>query len=339
MKKFCLFLSLLTALNTTISIPVGATNTTVPTESFVSVSSKEFPDAYIITEYYDAEDILIESSTGNLPTNDRTSSMRLNDPTLVQALSEGKEKLVGLVTATAFVEQDYAKINKNGVEELVITSSRLLSKEEVDSIGIENFSSNNISESLNYSDYVTGSKEKLSLTFAVTEINYQNFDSAYVLTGTASWSGMNFLPYLNGDTYPAYGDDFLGFTWGGEFDYGNYGATATLDPVGETTISLFDAEPNTALVWSWLELQYYPQEIGWTYLDYASITTRLQKGALTGGGNTTAAVFEYIHTYEEIDSSVTISYDFNEKTGAFDIELDSVEDQWSLVCTIGSLVY
>ena len=74
-----------------------------------SVYSPEFPDAYIITE------------TNSEPVGYSIDSTEIQPAT---------------VTATVFVEESYA-VDRNG--EVYVSDSRLLSKEEVDDIGIDNF--------------------------------------------------------------------------------------------------------------------------------------------------------------------------------------------------------
>lgn len=73
------------------------------------VYSPEFPDAYIITE------------TNSEPVGYSIDSTEIQPAT---------------VTATVFVEESYA-VDRNG--EVYVSDSRLLSKEEVDDIGIDNF--------------------------------------------------------------------------------------------------------------------------------------------------------------------------------------------------------
>lgn len=96
------------------------------------VYSPEFPDAYIITE-----------------TNSEPVGYSL-DSTEIQPAT---------VTATVFVEESYA-VDRNG--EVYVSDSRLLSKEEVDDIGIDNFDNLN---TLATPRAAKSSYGKLTLTF------------------------------------------------------------------------------------------------------------------------------------------------------------------------------
>ena len=97
------------------------------------IYSPEFPDAYIVTE------------TSPAPNN-----YSLNN----------ESKQLDTITATVFVEETLAT-DKN--EDIYVSNSRLLSKDEVENIGIDNFSNINTMSTSRAAKRTYG---KLTLTFS-----------------------------------------------------------------------------------------------------------------------------------------------------------------------------
>ena len=135
------------------------------------VYSPEFPDAYIITE------------TNSEPVGYSIDSTEIQPAT---------------VTATVFVEESYA-VDRNG--EVYVSDSRLLSKEEVDDIGIDNFDNLN---TLATPRAAKNSYGKLTLTFSGTHSKSGKSVSCK-LTADADWDFVkreSFLPMASFLTRP-----------------------------------------------------------------------------------------------------------------------------------------
>lgn len=136
-----------------------------------------FPDAYIITETTPST-VAFDGSSGSL----------------------------GSISATVFVEETYDMVNN----ELIITDSRLLSKDEVMAIGVDNFAP--LSE-VPMPRAATITRGRLTITFSGV-YNTSNGVSCN-LTGTAHWDDSGL--HTEGENYCATGEDFIGVTWSGSF--------------------------------------------------------------------------------------------------------------------------
>ena len=300
-------------------------------DTTVLVWSEEFPDAYVITEYYGRDDIFIDKSCQTVFSKESQENLVRLDEIDVEDVTN----IVAVVRATVFYEEKYITTYTDGDSRREVVRSRLLSKDEVRTIGIENFEEI-CGPLFDISDDDDNSRGKLSITYVVTRLNIPGSEGSYDLMARANWSGTNILPALNGENSPAVGDDFICLTWGGEFDCYDYFAHADNDVMDETDIYLADATPNEGMAWSYLELQYY-QGIGYAYVPEAYANVKIFKNRLTGGGNTTSTVFRYIHTYGEHSSNVSISVGAGSASGSY--SLSGVQKQWSLVCTVSSIPY
>lgn len=159
----------------------SAHDSSINNSEVFSVSSPEFPDAYILTSYTPAE-ISTYSSDGPIS--------------------------LGKISATVFVEEEYAL--EDG--EYVVSNSRLLSKKEVDKIGIENFSDMALADQTQLKD-ATESRGKLTINLGGYYTTPGNGVHA-ALTGNAKWE----IGYSSIDGgIVAVGEDFIGISWGGIF--------------------------------------------------------------------------------------------------------------------------
>lgn len=200
------------------------------------VYSESFPDAYI----------LIKEKNSN-------SKVRSNENTF------------GIVEAVVFVEERWECISGKNV----VVESRLLSKDEVDKIGMENFES--LSENVESRGQI--SREKLTISFDGT---YSLIGSGVVvsLKGSATWSAPGYI--YNASTDPAIGDDFLGIVWSGGHEATNSTCVATWDSGRITNAFLSKAVPNAGRVFSFEEYI----KAGSPYAEYIKkidITTTLKK--------------------------------------------------------------
>ncbi len=299
MKKVYFYFSILIIAAIHFStIPVSAAEKKCPDTSSTcfEISSPEYPDAYIITETsFPANDI--NKNAGSL----------------------------GSVSVTVFVEETYDIVN----DELVITESKLLTKEEVLSIGIDNFDSlNRIRSSMRSA---SSSRGRLTITFSGS-YNTTNGVSCN-LTGSAHWDCSGF--YVEGENFCATGEDFIGVTWAGAFSSNGYSISGMNHLGGNLTIYSAEATPNAGRVWSFDDVT---RTSGYNlYAEDISLNMNLRKNSLTGNGNTAEAVLKYIHTYSTVNGSVSISP--GSGTGAGSFTLSNTEKQWSIFCTVTNIPY
>lgn len=309
-------------------------HTTLTTE----VVSPEFPNAYIITERIEAKDIDITVDGNNIYVRGTTQQAQdfvnkyvINNSRLKEELALKKGKLVGLVAATVFVEETYEKVDNK----IIVTNSRLLSKDEVEAIGIENFKSLDTQKEPMVTTQGTVGNQRGTLTITFTCFdNSSGNSSKYLLWGDAYWSGMNWI--YNPEQNPAAGGDFFGFAWAGDFSSSNLVARGYTNLGTSVPIYLADAVPNAGVVWEFKELileraKYY------IWVETVQLDVLLTKNVRTGGGNTTQAILKYIHTYDEPTGSVSISADPKSVGAGF--TLQGTSKQWSIVCIMNGLYY
>ncbi len=306
MKKKLLSLILIVAMSL-VSIPALAAKNTVSelNNPTAIVTSPEFPNAYIITE--------VSKTKGTEATT-----------------NENNEEFVE-VKATVFVEETYEMIE----DKIVVTNSRLLSKKEVDAIGVKNFKplkNNKVPEVSTQS--AINERGTLTIIFDASG-NKTSSSSKYYLNGKAEWSGFDF--FYSSKNNPAIGEDFFGFAWGGDFESSNISASATWHSTGASgDIYLSEAAPNAGVVWEFLEYVNpggkYPM-----YVDKVNIKATLSKNNLTGGGNTTQAILKYIHTYQSTTGSVSISAGPGGVGAGF--TLSNTDKQWHIVTIMNGLYY
>lgn len=264
-----------------------------------SVTSPEFPNAYIIMNTPRSSNI----STSNLDSGD-----------------------LGTVTATVFVEEQYG--TKNG--KVVVTESRLLSKKEVDKIGVQNFQALDSQVS---AKSATNARGKLTITFSGSYVKSGNSVSCK-LAGNATWTGFNFL--YNSKDNPAVGEDFIGFAWAGGFSAPTSSASATWNGGGAQNIYLAEAVPNAGRVWEFNEYANVAGKYA-IYVNKVNVNATLSKANLEGNGNTAEAVLKYIHTYQSTTGSIDISASSDSVGAGF--SLSNTDKQWNISCVVTGFPY
>ena len=274
------------------SIPVFAAET--PNTHF-EISSLAFPDAYIITETTPST-VAFDGSSGSL----------------------------GSISATVFVEETYDMVNN----ELIITDSRLLSKDEVMAIGVDNFAP--LSE-VPMPRAATITRGRLTITFSGV-YNTSNGVSCN-LTGTAHWDDSGL--HTEGENYCATGEDFIGVTWSGSFTAKSHSISGKNQLGGALTIYNSDSTPNAGRVWSFKDSN--PTSKYTLYAKDINLNVNISKNPLTGNGNTAEAVLKYIHTYSKVKGSISITPGSETVAGSF--SLSNTDRQWSLVCTVTNIPY
>ena len=232
------------------------------------IYSPEFPDAYIVTE------------TSPAPNN-----YSLNN----------ESKQLDTITATVFVEETLAT-DKN--EDIYVSNSRLLSKDEVENIGIDNFSNINTMSTSRAAKRTYG---KLTLTFSGSQ-SISGKSVSCKLNGNANW---DFGAFTSSEKNPAIGKDFMGITWSGLFTTNSSSCSAT-DLTGKVTYpTMVDSIANGGRVWSFEESLF--EDHFANYNKNINATINIKKNTMTGNGNTAEAVLKYIHTYQKTTGSVSMN--------------------------------
>ena len=295
-KKRVFSLVMALALATSICVVPVAANVEETTPDTIQAYSPEFPDAYIEWE-------IAEEENQN-----------------ARMLNSGEQKLFS-GTATVYIEESVEIVDD---EEVIV--SRLLSEEEVEAIGADNFSEVNNSPRVTMPSLQQKEEYKLTIEFD----GYIVGNNRYWLNGNAKWDGFNVLysPKQN----PATGQDFFGFVWGGDFAYTAVDANATWNVGSAAPITLSDIEPNAALVWAFEEYGTSTSDAA-VYVEDANIQATIYKNTLTGNGNETSCVLKYIHTYQDTVGNISVS------ASGPSFSLGSTSQQWSVVLSYEEIEY
>lgn len=319
-------------------------NNMKPLDANVVVYSEEFPDAYFEQEYMDLSEVEITIEDGLLQCTSNESGIRSaieilnNDESrlkeAVENISLGRE-LIGVVTATAHVEEIYSETEDG----YICTESRLLSEEEVNNSGTCKDEIEVFANSLAGMD----SANKYLLTITLNVYTSTTGNERYVLEGIARWD----FGAPTAKERPASGEDYISFIWGGGFDSANKGnVVVKANPSNTTTNSLLtptpaDYVPSAVTVWSFPEYKYH-WNYGNVYAEKVTSEITLKKTTLTGNGNTTAAVFKYIHTFTSTQGSISVNLSGSATTSTAisgQVALTGVNDQWSIVAAVTGLNY
>ncbi|ORX23651.1 hypothetical protein BVF91_05575 [Thermoanaerobacterium sp. PSU-2] len=338
----------LLSVSTFSSVFAESTKSAFKDDPVITFFSPEFSNAYIEQDFLDLRDTSMKVVNGKIvadSNNNRQLADKLNkifkdapnvSSDIKKHLDSSSLKLIGIAKATVYVEEKYEKKNNK----LVCISSKLLSADEINRIGknkfipIEDEKANVQSlDASGIQPYDTESRGTLSLYFTLYKDSNSSHSIEYVLTGNANWSGFNFL--YSAENNPAVGEDFIGYAWGGGFSYYLENISGIWSNGANATFYKADSVPNAGHVWSFNEYlsingyKYYVKQI--------NTGIRLYKNTLTGGGNDTSAVFKYIHTYQDVSGSISISANVAGVGAGF--SLSNVAKQWSIVTQIGGLNY
>lgn len=242
-----------------------------------------------------------------------------------RASLNNESKQLDTITATVFVEETLAT-DKN--EDIYVSNSRLLSKDEVENIGIDNFSNINTMSTSRAAKRTYG---KLTLTFSSSQ-SISGKSVSCKLNGNANW---DFGAFTSSEKNPAIGKDFMGITWSGLFTTNSSSCSAT-DLTGKVTYpTMVDSIANGGRVWSFEESLF--EDHFANYNKNINATINIKKNTMTGNGNTAEAVLKYIHTYQKTTGSVSMNVGSDSVSAGF--TLSNVKNQWSLVCNITGIYY
>lgn len=246
--------------------------------------------------------------------------------------SSGDGKPIFSVAATVYYEEIF-----DTVDGQVITSdSRLLSLPEVNAIGKENFEDNGSQISPMFGPLPTHSQVRGKLTVVFNGLEYSV--GRYQLALRASWDNVGGL-IISGEENPGYGDDYFGFAWGGGYDLEHSPSTRPLfNNLGERKGDTYVAkiEPNVGVVWSYFE-GFYDNAHMLEYIPNVSGGQDIVKNTLTGGGNTTTFVAQYIHTYTRMNGSIGFSVGASGVGASF--SLSNVDKQWTIALAMTGMPY
>lgn len=243
------------------------------------------------------------------------------------------------VSATVFVEEEYG-LDDNGNP--ITTSSRLLSKDEVLAIGLDNFGDMEdarqkaVLETLQ-TRAATNARGNLTISFSGTYSISGNSVSCD-LSGSASWT-FDTWGQFNGKSNPATGSDYMGVSWSGGFTTSSsptISATSSFPIYEPPVLNMCDSVPNAGRVWEFREAWTGGGMMGQSvsvYLKSIDVNVKLIKNKRDNSGNTAEAVLKYIHTYELAHGSISITASSSGVVGG-GFSLSSVDKQWSLVCTV-----
>lgn len=292
----------------------------------LAVFSPEFKDAYIIAEKYNINELKLTKNNNNEKIN-KIKEQISKDDKLTEVVAASNSDKDYIVSATVFVEEKYAKVNG----ELIVTESKLLSKQEVDKIGEDNFKTLNASPSKS-AVIPTDSCErgKLVLLLVCNEKYHKATSSQYEAVGVAQWNKVSY--YGSSSDNPAKGEDLIGLYWGGGFASTSLKCEVEYSDATKTNGYLSDGEPNKIRIWSFEDRKVSNPGI---YSKQISVSSILTKKTLTGKGNTADLLLKYIHTYTTTDLVPSISI----STSPISFSITNTNQQWSLICSIGGYMY
>ncbi len=119
--------------------------------------------------------------------------------------------------------------------------------------------------------------------------------------------------------------------WGGDFSARSSRVKATSMQGKDIKVTQDRAEPNTGIAWHFNEfINGNPRN---DYAKYIDMDLGLRKEVMTGNGNLTDVICQYIHTYSTVSGSISFS------AGGPSFSLSGTSKQWSIVVGYGNARY
>lgn len=313
------------------------TNSTPDNIITTNFYSEAFPDAYIQSSYISLSENHISYNNGKFTTKSREAKslnlvddLNKNESLLKEAkfAEENNSQLTGFVEATAHVEE---LLDSNGN----VIDSRLMSKEDISqSLKQKSLDKINLSARTSFPAYSRNNDGKLKITLAVHEMTK---GKKYQLAGTAVWSAATNTSVGARDK-ASRGDDFMALTWGGSYDFMNYGIKIASNRNWGSVVNsgkLAKSSPNSALVWRFKEM-VASSSGGLDYAKQITVATQIYKSKYSG--KTTSACLQYTHTYENKSGNVTITGGSG-PAGTAGINITNVSKQWDLAAVVSGIPY
>ncbi len=250
---------------------------------------------------------------------------------VVEATKSRSSDMLNFIQATVYVEEIY-EMGDDGT--LFVSDSRLLSQEDVEAIGIENFENiADVSASLLSSPGVevtspaVRGKLTLSLSASSVYIN-SDWDYEFYIHAEAGWSSSAWI----GTNYPASGSDFISLAWSGGYSCFD----EDISIVGERSLphycTLHDGVANAARAWEFPER--WGIIVGDDYAKNITLSATFVKPQAAGYETYDELIVKYIHTYEDTIGSLTFAL---AEDVAPTVTLQNVEKQWSIVCILSRI--
>ncbi len=331
MKKISVFMMLIMIFGSSISVAAKTNEVENLSSIKIDIITEEFPDAYVETEIIDLADAKLNEVDGELYLTDsmgRELEIDKNvDIEQYQKLNS-KGKVVAVVNATVVVGETYESTDDS--ETAICTESKLLNEKEVmeleNRIEMSKITTKNSAMSTKsfYPDgSVTDTYYNLTGTFWIADFGTSS-SPKYFIQSSYDWD--NCSVFGSGKKNPSSGEDFIGFVWGGRFD--SKSETCSITPSTLFSYRSSSYVPNAAITWGFdeqVDFFDYPSQM------YASAL--IFKNTATGQGNTTAAVANYLHTYESHSLNPTIDAD------GLSLGMSSSVNHWNFAMKISGLEY
>lgn len=306
---------------------IGISNNKTVADSYTICADEEY---YSETTYY-----LSQSAFKEHLSNSSSNKKSYSTADLSLTSDDNNEEFVLGVSKSVWVAEE---IN----EENVITSSHLLSKEEIDNIGItaNTFKLGPFIEQKplpndGSGDIVVGTEEMLygCLTIDLTVL-FDTTNDTYKIEGNSSWEQNLTLPWEGNNEAESFHEDYMALTWGGDKTLAAQNRNITGEYYGGDTVEFRQSASDTysGYVWYFIEQNgFFGKE-----LENAKATATLKKVGESEGKETNAKL-TYVHTYGELELGVGIGIT---TTGlAPSITVGASESYWQIEIDVSGIEY
>ncbi len=159
-------------------------------------------------------------------------------------------------------------------------------------------------------------------------------DNSYSCTGTVNWELV-----IGTHTTPDFGDDFIGFVWGGE-------NKLRLRKAKNGTRLINGVYRNGHDISFTQAIRRGYEAIIWSFKDYIPISYLMDEATATivldrvnsYKTDETDVAFMYLHTYVKHNASIELSFD-SKKAASASLILRNVEEQWPMMADVTGLIY
>ena len=238
---------------------------------------------------------------------------------LLKKMEDMQLELVQVTTKTVYVEEGY---NETGE-----FTSKILNKAEAEQF-------KNVVEKYNAGagNSVNGSESKTNrgaLTITLSYLRDAHYN--YVLEGDASWAAGSGA----GASYPSGGEDYMAIRWGGDNEYLKAKSSGFIGVYrGQVKMPGYQALANSYGGYCWSFEEYSSGKT----MESAGATVVMRNTYSTSQGREAGATLTYIHTYEELSASATISFNGSGERGV-GITLSSCSKQWPLSVAVDGIKF